>query len=197
MENLYELFINMVTRLAKAGKAIRDSLTDQGCHIIHMTLGIAGELKEIRSAMLRGDRANLIEELGDYEFYLEGICQGIGAEQGWSGKPGVEFQHLNLDKFFDELQRQTGIMVDTVKRIHIMNKPGWGDEKIAEAAHGIRMCLDGFYEANAYHITQDEVIEGNRKKLETGDKPRYAEGTYSDAAANARADKDGQEETHE
>ncbi len=189
MGSLYQLFEDMVKRLAKAGQAILDSLTANGCHVIHMTLGLCGELKEIRTAILSGDRNNLVEELGDYEFYLQGICQSIDAAQTFQIDDELE-PHLTLDKFFDDLVNSTGIMTDTVKRIHVMNKPGWGDEKVYEAVIRVRETLDRFYRANSWDITLEEVIEGNRVKLETGAKPRY-QGTYSDDAANARADKDG------
>ncbi len=50
-----------------------------------MAIGISGESGELLDAMKKRvvyrkelDRENVIEELGDLEFYLEGIRQGLG-----------------------------------------------------------------------------------------------------------------------
>jgi NTP pyrophosphatase (non-canonical NTP hydrolase) len=74
----------MVRVLAKTGREIRDSMTSTDAHLIHMTMGISGEAGElldaIKKAVIYGkplDRANVIEELGDIEFYLEGLRQGL------------------------------------------------------------------------------------------------------------------------
>lgn len=56
--------------------------TGQGAHAMHMATGIAGEAAELSEAIAQAsfngsalDRENLIEELGDIEFYLEGLRQ--------------------------------------------------------------------------------------------------------------------------
>lgn len=90
---------------------------------IHMVLGIAGEAGELVDAVKKWaiygkelDMGNVVEELGDLEFYMEGLRQQLG-------------------------------------------------------------------------IPRPRTLEKNRDKLLTGKKARYKEGTYSDAAAHARADK--------
>lgn len=74
----------MVVTLAKPGQAIQDSLTPDRCHLLHMTMGISGEAGElldaIKKVVIYGkplDITNIIEELGDLEFYLEGLRQGL------------------------------------------------------------------------------------------------------------------------
>jgi NTP pyrophosphatase (non-canonical NTP hydrolase) len=110
---------NLVKALAKPGAEIAANMTDNDAHLIHMVLGICGEAGELLDAIKKSviykkplDLANAVEELGDIEFYLEGLRQGLG------------------------IQRETTLLV-------------------------------------------------NREKLSK----RYAAGTYSDAAAQLRADK--------
>jgi NTP pyrophosphatase (non-canonical NTP hydrolase) len=75
----------LVTVLAKPGQAIVDSLTAENAHILHMAIGISGESGELLDAIKKHvfynkplDIANVIEELGDLEFYMEGLRQGTG-----------------------------------------------------------------------------------------------------------------------
>lgn len=75
----------MVRTLAKNGDDIVASLTGERMHLLHMAVGAAGEVGELIDAVKKNtiynkelDRENLIEELGDLEFYLEGIRQGAG-----------------------------------------------------------------------------------------------------------------------
>lgn len=75
---------NMVRVLAKPGEDILSSLTPAKCHLWHMITGVQGEVGELTDALKKHiiygkelDRENVIEELGDVEFYLEGIRQGL------------------------------------------------------------------------------------------------------------------------
>ena len=114
---------DMVAALAKSGITIKEEMTSNEAHLIHMMMGVCGEAGELLDAIKKSviynkvlDIDNVIEELGDIEFYMEGLRQGL-------------------------------------------------------------------------KITRDETIQGNIKKLATGPKARYKAGSYSDDAANARADK--------
>lgn len=78
-------YANMVTELAKPGADIVASLTPEMAHVLHMAVGVAGESGELLDAVKKAaiyckpvDRENVIEELGDLEFYMEGIRQGFG-----------------------------------------------------------------------------------------------------------------------
>ena len=66
----------MVTRLAKPGADIIASLTPAGAHLWHMASCIMGEVAELITAIESCDGDNILEELGDIEFYLEGYLQG-------------------------------------------------------------------------------------------------------------------------
>lgn len=75
----------MVAALAKPGAAIQASLTPERCHLLHMVLGISGEAGELLDAVKKAtiygkplDRENVVEELGDLEFYMESLRQGLG-----------------------------------------------------------------------------------------------------------------------
>lgn len=75
----------MVFVLAKSGATIAAEMTPHGAHLIHMVLGISGEAGELLDAIKKSviynkplDVVNVIEELGDIEFYLEGLRQRIG-----------------------------------------------------------------------------------------------------------------------
>jgi NTP pyrophosphatase (non-canonical NTP hydrolase) len=74
----------LVRRLAKPGAEILASLTPEKCDLWHHGTGVeteAGELLDaIKKVAIYGkevDRANVIEELGDLEFYMEGIRQNL------------------------------------------------------------------------------------------------------------------------
>jgi len=69
--------LNLVERLVKNPKDIQDSLSPIKVDMIHAILGISGEAGELLDAIKKHviynkpmDRANVVEELGDLEFYL-------------------------------------------------------------------------------------------------------------------------------
>lgn len=73
---------DLVRDLKKNPVEIQSSLGTKECDLIHMTLGIAGEAGELLDAVKKNtmygkalDYDNLIEELGDLEFYMEGMRQ--------------------------------------------------------------------------------------------------------------------------
>ena len=75
----------MVTTLAKSGLAICEEMDPHKAHMLHMAMGISGEAGELLDAIKKAviynkplDLENVIEELGDIEFYLEGLRQGLG-----------------------------------------------------------------------------------------------------------------------
>lgn len=75
----------MVTGLAKSGALIKEEMTPTEAHNIHMIMGISGEAGELLDCIKKSvfyrkplDRENAVEELGDIEFYLEGLRQGLG-----------------------------------------------------------------------------------------------------------------------
>jgi NTP pyrophosphatase (non-canonical NTP hydrolase) len=75
----------LVRALCKPGQQIADELTAEGAHLWHMSSCLCGEAGELFDAIKRKviyqkklDRANVVEELGDLEFYLEGLRAALG-----------------------------------------------------------------------------------------------------------------------
>ena len=78
----------LVTDLCKPGIDIKQSLTVEKIEMLHMALGIAGETGELVDAVKKHvmyekeiDRENVIEELGDLEFYMEGLRQILAIDR--------------------------------------------------------------------------------------------------------------------
>jgi NTP pyrophosphatase (non-canonical NTP hydrolase) len=75
----------MVAKLIKSGAAVLSALTETGAKLMHATFGISGEAGELLDAVKKHiiygkplDRENVIEELGDLEFYLEDLRATLG-----------------------------------------------------------------------------------------------------------------------
>jgi NTP pyrophosphatase (non-canonical NTP hydrolase) len=75
----------LVAALAKPGSEIVNELDADKAHILHMAVGISGEAGELLDAVKKAtiynkplDRENVIEELGDLEFYMEGLRAKLG-----------------------------------------------------------------------------------------------------------------------
>lgn len=75
----------MVKALAKPGHEIIKEITPLKAHCLHMAVGVCGEAGELIDAVKKNvmynkplDIANVVEELGDIEFYLEGLRQELG-----------------------------------------------------------------------------------------------------------------------
>ena len=78
----------LVKALLKSGTDIQSTMTASKANLVHLALGIAGEAGEVLDAIKKAaiynkplDRENIIEELGDLEFYMEGLRQAIGVSR--------------------------------------------------------------------------------------------------------------------
>lgn len=76
---------DMVALLVKPGDKIARELTGDEANLLHMVVGIAGEAGELLDAIKKHtiyrkklDLENVIEELGDLEFYMEGLRAALG-----------------------------------------------------------------------------------------------------------------------
>lgn len=77
---MYPEYGEFVAALVKPGAAIESSLSAEKCELIHMAVGVSGEAGELLDAIKKHviygkplDYENVIEELGDIEFYLQGL----------------------------------------------------------------------------------------------------------------------------
>ena len=74
----------LVSDLKKSSKQIVKELKSEQADALHMAVGIAGEAGELLDAIKKWsiyqkplDLENVIEELGDLEFYMEGLRQSL------------------------------------------------------------------------------------------------------------------------
>lgn len=194
MQELLKEHSQMVTALAKPGHKIFATLTPGDCHLLHMLIGMVGELAELEQALFAYDVENITEEFGDYEFYVEGYRQAFSiiplplVVEELPEKHDIEDQPGG--KYWFELYAATTELVDATKRISIYNKP----EYLADPVGILTPIFNKIYRAlfNLYGITginREDVLNHNLNKLLKGDRARYKQGTYSDDQANARADK--------
>jgi NTP pyrophosphatase (non-canonical NTP hydrolase) len=78
----------MVQALLKPGAAVLATLTPQTAHLLHMAVGIAGEAGELLDAVKKAavygkplDHDNVVEELGDLEFYMAGLRDALALDR--------------------------------------------------------------------------------------------------------------------
>lgn len=83
-----DFYSEMVDALAKPGEEIVKGLAADSAHLLHMVVGVCGEAGELLDAVKKHviygktlDMDNVVEELGDLEFYLEGIRAALGVSR--------------------------------------------------------------------------------------------------------------------
>lgn len=88
----------LVLDLIKPGDAICQELDAKQAHLLHMAFGVAGEAGELLDAIKKAaiyqkpiDLINVIEELGDLEFYMQGLRHALGVSR-------LETLRQNTDK---------------------------------------------------------------------------------------------------
>lgn len=176
----------MVTALAKPGDAIIASLTPAKAHLLHMTVGIVGEVAElVDGVMLSKGRENVIEEMGDLEFYLEGARQGVNLDREMTqthDDSAVELLESYYGDSLTGLPIMAGNLLDVVKKHVIYSKP-LDMAEFTKLLFVIEIYLAEIRVDES--VTREETLEANIAKLRV----RYEGLAYSDAAAQARADK--------
>lgn len=77
-----KVYTDFVAGLVKPGGDILDEMTPRQAEMLHMAIGVSGESGELLDAIKKYviyqkplDEANALEELGDVEFFLEGLRQ--------------------------------------------------------------------------------------------------------------------------
>jgi len=78
-------YSDFVYDLSKPGKQIIAELSPKKAHCMHMAVGVSGEAGELLDAFKKWviygkplDVENVIEELGDIEFYAQGLRNAFG-----------------------------------------------------------------------------------------------------------------------
>lgn len=170
----------MVRQLAKPGKDILASLTPEDCHAWHMASCLVGEVGELIEAM-RFERQDLMEELGDMEFYICGLRQGYNLVREIPVKPDKYYTNIYVG-----VAGAAAEVFDVVKKAVIYRKP-FNQEKLFGALNALDWWLGKVY--FEFTIDRQETLLANVVKLTDPNKGRYKEGTYSDQAAIERNDK--------
>lgn len=190
----YKAFVRL---LAKPGEDILSSLTPFKCQLMHAAIGFAGEALELsecvnmRPANETIDAENFIEELGDIEFFLEHLRDVLDLHRH-TALPAVPHDKGEVDvsrraahvlaPLVTELACLSGSVLDHVKKHVIYNKPLVTEPifydllEIEDVLQAMRVIAG---------LSRDDVLNANRAKLAK----RYSDLSYSDAAAQARADK--------
>ena len=103
----------MVDALAKPGDDILASLNADKVHLLHMAVGVAGESGELLDAIKKHviynkplDIENVIEELGDLEFYMEGLRQKLKIERSKCISANMEKLSVRYGKVYSDKAAQ-------------------------------------------------------------------------------------------
>lgn len=179
----------LVRALAKPGAAILDGLTPAMADLWHAATGVATETSELCEALLNFhdagelDTENLIEELGDTEFYLQQLRTNLGVtrDEVMAFEGAFTYSPIPIE-MAAIVAVAGGNILDFVKKIVVYQKAVDRD-----ALFTILAKLEGPLMAIRHMsgIEHDEVLAANIAKLSV----RYASMTYTDADAQNRADK--------
>ena len=177
---IHEQHAQMVHTLQKPGEDILSGLTPEKCSLMHMAMGIAGEIAELIGSH---DRENTIEELGDLEFFLMGYMQILSIAPQEIALAAEELPEPA--DFIASFVTVIDDILDVTKRYTIYGKPI--DIKRVNTILA-RLLINIMNVYSTMSLDREEVLAQNIEKL-TGKSGRYASGKYSDEAANERADK--------
>lgn len=184
----------MVAALVKPGAEIAATMTPLEADLLHGAVGVSGEVAELLYAVmcvavgcLPLDRANMVEELGDLEFYLEQVRSNRQIERDVSmlEEPSESFDPNALLLESAALSVGVGTLLDLAKKV-VIYKRDVSAFQFRDAFMWIEKRMNAIRTLTG--ITREETLEANIAKLSV----RYAGLTYSDEAAQVRADKAGE-----
>lgn len=184
------VYSDMVKSLAKDGGLIVSELTPLKAHLLHMAVGVAGETGELLSALADNflyhkefDYENIKEELGDAEFYLEGLCQGFNVLRDMSAMSVPDMMmNQSLIAFGIKTSILGSDLLDAVKKGVIYNKD-FDMYGITSIIAQIDVMLENIRTLTGF--SKQEIFDHNVSKLSV----RYNGLKYSDESAQNRADK--------
>lgn len=177
-----ERHTTLVKALAKDGDLIINGLIPSSAHLLHMAVGLSGEVGElIENRLTNGTHENRVEEFGDIEFYYNGIInqfKGISREI----QPDVNINFEGDSLHLLHLSMSASNLLDVIKKFAIYESP-LNLTKLTFELHEVRRALINLY--HVYGITLGQAIEANIRKLRV----RYESGTFTNEQAQLRADK--------
>jgi len=172
----------MVNKLAKPGSEIIPTLTNQRIECLHMAIGIAGEAAEVLACIMAFvEEDEIFEEIGDVEFYVEGLCQNLDIENfdyRFSTEQEPDFPITSATK----LSLICGGLLDEIKKHVFYDRPPKMDNIILAISDIVRHLT---YLCEFFDFDRKMVKQGNIQKLSA----RYSTGKFSDEQAKERADK--------
>lgn len=156
----------------------------QAAAIHHAILGLVGEWFEYKFAT---DEPNRREELGDFLFYLEALAQQVNLLIATVSvrfdvlNTRYSFSHFAADENCQKIERAIGTMLDLSKKQVMYRKPIEAKLYVALlTAVWEPLCVVVSYHGYTIPQLQSENFIKLSKRYPTG---------YTNAAANARADK--------
>lgn len=181
----------LVAALAKPGNDILASLTPEKVDMWHAATGISGEAGEITEALFSfelSDRTeldleNLIEEMGDMEFYLQQLRTNVGITREFLYEQRFDFYQSDQPMVVAALINMAASQIlDQVKKHVVYNKPL---DRDALTVALFRMECQLIIMRSLSGVKLETVLDQNIAKLSV----RYAGMKYTDADAQNRADK--------
>lgn len=147
---------------------------------LHAAIGMVGEVRELRDST---GRKNTIEELGDLLFYLQAYANTLNRDIGYKKVEGLHTMQRGGQ--IDAIDKLAHTLLDLAKKEAIYCK-SFDESNVSQIVDALwfSVCLFAG-DCLGMHIT--DIMDTNRDKLEK----RYPTG-YSNAAAQARADKAGE-----
>jgi hypothetical protein len=194
-ESDFELrWMEMQKSLAKDGEKLAEfSGKSPGVlHRLHMAIGISSEVGEIIECITDPgmEREDLLEEIGDYEFYAFGLRDDIDLSRedvlNW-----LKDERLAMDSWGESMCEENRMAAASGRVLDLIKKE-WAYEQTVDylAENGLIYWLAKLEEAVmdiclAERVTRAEALEHNWNKLGQ----RYRDHKFTNEAAEARADK--------
>lgn len=181
----------LVSALVKPPVDILKTLSAHNADLWHGATGVAGESGELLEAILFPpesgiDRVNLREEMGDLYFYIEQIVQRTGITIAWDTTEQIAADadmraKLSLT-YAGAIAVHGSQVLDTVKKAAIYNKD-LDLELLTNQLNALVASMATL--GKMFHLDRGECLRHNILKLSK----RYESLSYSDKAAQDRADK--------
>lgn len=181
----------LVVALVKPGAEIAGGITPQEADLWHGATGVAGETAEILEAIVVPvikdepiDQENMVEELGDMEFYLEQVRTNplLTIDRAETLFLLRADPPLRLAEESALLAIAGGAVLDQAKKVAIYKKAADRNAFVLALAR-IESAMENI--RSHIGVTREFTLQQNIAKLSV----RYAGLTYTDASAVARADK--------
>lgn len=155
--------------------------------LLHAAIGISGETAEL---LVADSIENIVEELGDMEFYIEAGYQVLGGRRSALADELVleasdPAQHQVLGTVTIAMSTTAGRLLDFAKKCWEYNKPL--NDNAERTVRYELMRLECMMEQllDMVGVRRPDVLRTNQTKLGK----RCPQGVYTDQAAQVRADK--------